>query len=252
MTIGHRIVGTGPEKVIVNHGWFGGEAFEPMLPFLDTDTFTYAFMDYRGYGRSKDIEGEYTIAEIAADVAGLVEHLGWRKFHFVGHSMGGMVACRVATDAPERVKSVVAVNPVPASGVPFDDEGWSLFSGAAQDPESRRTILDLTTGNRLGRRWLDRMVASSLENSDKAAFGAYLTAWATTDFAEESKAITAPIKVLAGEHDPALTAEVMKNTYLAWYDNAELEVLANSGHYPMQEVPVYLTATVETFMKKFA
>jgi pimeloyl-ACP methyl ester carboxylesterase len=56
--------------------------------------------------------------------------------------------------------------------------------------------------------------------------------------------------VLAGEHDPALNADVMEQTYLTWYDNAELEVLRNAGHYPMQESPVYLATTIDKFMTK--
>jgi pimeloyl-ACP methyl ester carboxylesterase len=250
MVIGHTIVGNGSEGVIVMHGWFGGEAFEPMLPFLDTDTFTYAFMDYRGYGKSKSAKGEYTMSEIAGDVAGLAEHLNWSKFHLVGHSMGGMALCRVATDAGERIKSAVAINPVPASGVPFDDESWQLFSGAPDNDGNRRGILDFTTGNRLSGKWLDMMVKNSVDNSDKEAFRAYLTAWAKTDFAEASKVIKTPMKVLVGEHDPALGAEAMKDTYMAWYENAELETLKNSGHYPMQETPVYLATAIDNFMKK--
>jgi pimeloyl-ACP methyl ester carboxylesterase len=49
-----------------------------------------------------------------------------------------------------------------------------------------------------------------------------------------------PVKVIVGEHDPALSAVVMEQTYLALYPNAELEVLANAGHYPMFETPVSL------------
>ena len=94
------------------------------------------------------------------------------------------------------------------------------------------------------------MVKSSVEDSDREAFRAYLTAWAKTDFAEESKVIKTPMKVLVGEHDPALNAEVMKNTYLAWYENAELETLLNAGHYPMQETPVYLATVIDDFMRR--
>ena len=58
------------------------------------------------------------------------------------------------------------------------------------------------------------------------------------------------MKVIVGEHDPAITADVMKDTYLAWYENAELETLRNAGHYPMQEAPVYLAAVIDKFMTR--
>jgi pimeloyl-ACP methyl ester carboxylesterase len=48
-------------------------------------------------------------------------------------------------------------------------------------------------------------------------------------------------------HDPALSAQVMEQTYLA-LPNAELEVLANAGHYPMFETPVALATAMEEFL----
>ncbi len=50
------------------------------------------------------------------------------------------------------------------------------------------------------------------------------------------------------EHDPALSAQVMEQTYLALLPNAELEVLANAGHYPMFETPVALATALEEFL----
>ena len=44
-------------------------------------------------------------------------------------------------------------------------------------------------------------------------------------------------------------AEAMRGTWLAHYPNAELTVLANSGHYPMYEVPVAFAAALEAFLR---
>ncbi len=87
--------------------------------------------------------------------------------------MSGKAIQQVLVAAPGRVQKLVAVTPVPASGVPFDEQGRALFSGAA---------------------------------------------------------------------------DTMRATWMQWYPNATMEVLANSGHYPMDEVPIALATTIERFL----
>ncbi|GAB4057348.1 alpha/beta fold hydrolase [Catellatospora paridis] len=246
----HDVHGSGPHRVIVLHGWFGDRrAFAKVVPYLDGGAFTYVFADYRGYGQARDLSGEHTIAEIAGDVLALADKLGWDDFSMVGHSMGGSVIQRVMLDAPGRVRRLVGVNPVPASGVPFDEQGWALFTGAADEAGNRRAIIDFTTGGRLPATWLDEMTAYSVGNSNVEAFRAYLHAWAHTDFHTEVVGNTTPVLVVAGGQDPALSADVMRATWLQWYPNAELTVLADAGHYPMEETPLALVSVVEKFLR---
>lgn len=251
MTIGHTLHGQGSQGVLVFHGWFGDhKVYEPMFPHLDTDSFTYAFVDQRGYGKSINQTGDYTIEEISNDGLELANELGWGQFHVIGHSMGGKVVQRIAMDAGDRVKSAIACNPVPASGVPMSDEEWPLFGGAPDNDENRFQIVDFTTGGRLPRKWVQSIVTASRETTTLEAFRGYLEAWVKGNFVEQAMGLATPMKVIVGEHDAALTAEVMKMTFMEWYPNASLEVLAGAGHYPMQEVPVYLAATMDAFLRE--
>jgi pimeloyl-ACP methyl ester carboxylesterase len=244
-------IGTGDRHVIAVHGWFGSARGWGLVPdFVDGDTFTYAFMNLRGYGERKDVPGEYTTEEAATDAVALADELGWERFSLVGHSMGGKLIQHVLLDAPDRVTHLVAVNPVPASGVPFDEQSWALFSGAAENPRNRATIIDFTTGNRLTKTFIDSVVQHSLENSTVQAFGAYLSSWGKVDFSDQVTGNPARVKVIVGEHDPALGAEAMRQTWLQYYPNAELTVLPNAGHYPMFETPVALVTTVEEFLRQ--
>lgn len=253
MVIGHTVHGNGPEGVIVCHGWFGdGSDFAPLHPILDGDSFTYAFVDYRGYGRSRHLTGKYTVAEIAADVIGLADSRKWKRFHIVGHSMGGKVVQRVALDAPKRVKCGVAVTPVPACGARFDDATWALFSGAPESDEKRFGIVSHSVSGRLSPRWVQSIVGLSRATSTVEAFRGYLQSWAREDFSAEAKGLKTPIKAMAGEFDPALTPALMRDTFLAWYPNAELEVVGNCGHYPMYETPVVFATSMEAYLKRHA
>lgn len=246
-----QIIGSGPNKLICLNGWFGhARGWGPLLHSLDTRHFSYAFMDYRGYGARRGSGGPYTIARIAQDVLALADHLGWAQFGLIGHSMGGSAIQHVLADAPQRVRALVGITPVPASGVPFEDSGWDFFSSAAADVAVRRAIIDMTTGQRLTGVWLDAMARASVAHSDVEAFGAYLEAWAHTRFVERIQGQTLPVLVVAGEHDPALGPATCRDTWLRHYPNARLEVLANAGHYPMDETPVMLATVIEKFLRE--
>jgi pimeloyl-ACP methyl ester carboxylesterase len=242
-------VGQGPHRVLALHGWFGSaHGWGPLVDCLDRDAFTYVFMDYRGYGGSKGLRGRYTMDEIATDALALVDRLKWNTFSMIGHSMGGMAIQRVLVDAPARVRKLVAITPVPASGVPFDEHTWAFFSTAPKSAEARKAIINNTTGQRLSDYWLTRLVRHSLENSTEEASAAYLLAWARTDFSDLVKGNPVPIKIIVGENDPALNADFMRATYMRWYPNAKLETILNAGHYPMEETPAALATSIESFL----
>lgn len=70
-------------------------------------TRTVHAVDLRGHGASGR-PGAYSIALMAADVGALLDDLGGgRPVDLVGHSLGGLVACRVAADRPDLVRRLV-------------------------------------------------------------------------------------------------------------------------------------------------
>lgn len=72
--------------------------------------------DLRGHGASP-WPGEYGIELFAEDVAGVLEQFGG-EVDLIGHSLGGLVACRVAADYPELVRRLVLED----IGVPYPRE----------------------------------------------------------------------------------------------------------------------------------
>lgn len=251
MTINAFILGNGPQKILVYPGWMGDHSvFEPTYHCWDLQTYTLAMVDFRGYGKSKDAKGEYTIEEMAKDGIDLADSLGWDRFQVIGHSMGGMVAQKTATLAPERVTAVAAITPVPASGYPMDADNTALFQGAIESDENRKTILNFTTGMRLSEGWLNNMTKASKETTTPEAYSGYLNAWANTDFSSEVKGLKMPFMVAVGEHDLAINLDMVKSTYGAWLENCEFATLPNAGHYPMQESPAYMVKLVEDFFHK--
>src|SRR5438045_8789572 len=125
-------IGSGDRHVLAVHGWFGSAQGWGSLPdFLDRSTYTYAFMDLRGYGGRQEVAGEFTMEEAAADAIALAGELGWDRFSVVGHSMGAKVAHQMLLQAPARIDKLIGPDRVPAGAVARDAQGWETSSGAA-------------------------------------------------------------------------------------------------------------------------
>ena len=169
MTGAYVKVGSGDHRVLAMHGWFGSALGWGHLPeYLNTVDFSYVFTDLRGYGSRMGEPGRYTMAEAAADAIELADDLGWDRFSLLGHSMSGVAIQHVLLQAPDRVRRLVGVAPVPASGLPLGEAEWALFAGAAASPDKRAAIVNFATGSRLPPAFVSAIVRHSLDNSDQA------------------------------------------------------------------------------------
>ncbi len=246
----YELIGSGNEKVILLHGWWSDKScYDGLRPFMDLKHFSYLLMDYRGYGGSKDLGGSFSINEIANDAVAAANEAGWDNFHVMGHSMGGMAAQMINIIAPDRVKSVVAVTPVPACGSPLDDGGKELFHNAAHQDANRIGILKFLTSEQYSDCWYDYILRCSRETTTENAFHNYMLAWTETDFAERMPGLDTPCLAIIGKQDQAITEDAMKATLMKWYNNCQIEVIGSSGHFPMHETPVHLVTISEGFMK---
>lgn len=67
--------------------------------------------DLRGHGESSKPDHDYSSAAIIADLEALMNHLGWRQAHILGHSWGGKLATIWANQNPRRFSSLILVDP---------------------------------------------------------------------------------------------------------------------------------------------
>jgi pimeloyl-ACP methyl ester carboxylesterase len=105
--LAHRIEGEGPPVVLLNGGMMTFGSWKPVAERLVARYRVLGF-DFRGPLLSPG-RPPATFAGHAADVAALLDRIGWSSAHLVGTSFGALVATAFAAEWPTRVRSLILI-----------------------------------------------------------------------------------------------------------------------------------------------
>lgn len=249
--LGYHRVGTGALPVVVMNDWLGDTStWDAARDYLDVERFSWVFADLRGYGRSCELRGQYTVKEAASDVLELADHLGFVRFAIVGHSMSTLVAYQLAQHHPERLLRTVVLTPAPPAGFNVDAATLAAMeAGAAADDATRARILQRMWGDRLSEGWLRFKLGRWRASSDSNAVVRYIRMYARDGLPEPTAALHGPVLAVTGEQD----SEVMRSSAVQQLlsplcKQLTVTPLSQCGHYLMQEAPPLLVALVERFL----
>jgi len=97
----------GPPLVLI-HGWVYDSlaTWHRIVPELAAGN-RVVCIDLRNHGRSDHIRGRFSIADLADEVAGVMDAIGITSAPVVGYSMGGMTAQELARRHPGKVERLV-------------------------------------------------------------------------------------------------------------------------------------------------
>jgi pimeloyl-ACP methyl ester carboxylesterase len=249
--IGHELVGSGPTRVVIMNDWLcDTSTWDSARTFLDGARFTFAFADLRGYGRSRGRVGAFTIEEAASDVLSLADVLGWARFAVVGHSMSALVALHLAQHHADRIQRTVAMTPPPPTGFGADEAMISASRALAlADDATRTTVFEQRFGARLSPAWTSYKASRWRMSADPTAAAGYVTMFARDGLPDPTAPITVPVLAITGEQDaPPMRREAVTRSLGPLCDQLVVTPLADSGHYPMQEMPPLTVALVERFL----
>ena len=105
------------DPIIFQHGYTAShDGWSGVVERMSTQ-YRCVAMDCRGAGDSAHPEDGYTIEQLAADVVGMADYLGFDRFHYAGQSMGGLIGFELGLSYPDRLLSLSLSAPAPADGI---------------------------------------------------------------------------------------------------------------------------------------
>lgn len=247
-----RAFGSGPPLLLLNGFAATGADWDPVFLAALGRTHTVLSPDHRGMGGSAAGAEPLTVAAMAADALGLLDHLGIERAVVVGWSMGGFVAQAVAAAAPDRVEALVLLatdlGPVAVRG---DALVWAELtdrSGSPREQASRllRRLFPPELAAQVDRDF-GEIVATARAAMDPAALAAQEAA--VERWHAEGAPVPLGVRVLAvaGEEDevvPAANVALLADRPLAWSAR-----FPGVGHALMAQVPEELADLVGRFLR---
>jgi pimeloyl-ACP methyl ester carboxylesterase len=107
-TIHYTIGGNGPPLLLIHGFAFAGQLWNQFVDAFG-EHYTLIIPDLPGHGRSSDVEGPWSYAQVARDMFRVLDHLGHQRAAGIGYSAGGNTLIHMATQQPERLSSMVLV-----------------------------------------------------------------------------------------------------------------------------------------------
>jgi pimeloyl-ACP methyl ester carboxylesterase len=152
-------------------------------------------LDLRGHGRSEKPHdaSAYTVASMAADVVGLMDHLGIGRADVMGYSLGARLAATVAAANPGRVTNLVLGGVGARLLAPREVEPGAMTMAQAMRAPDASAISDATL--RGFRQFADN------QGEDRLALAACSEGLAASIGGVDFSAVRAPTLVVAGDRD---------------------------------------------------
>jgi non-heme chloroperoxidase len=225
-------------------------SFEPVLASLPHGVRGYA-VTQRGHAGAPR-PGSYRLADYVADVVAFMDGVGLESAVVAGHSLGSVVAARLAIDHPERVDGLVLMGAA-ATFTACGLDGVSDELAALSDPVDAQYIREFqlsTLASPIPEDFLETVCAESAKVSAEV----WSAAWdetVMTDFSADLGRIAAPTLLAWGDRD-SFSPREQQEALLDAIPGARLRVYDGRGHAFHWESPAVFAADLGAFVESLA
>lgn len=232
----YELHGEGPPLVLVMGIGYDSSLWTlAQVPVLSTQ-FQVILVDNRDAGRSSKARQSYKIADMADDLAGLLDALGIQRSHLLGLSMGGMIALEFALRHGDRLDRLVLAGtgaaPARSAADPIQIWSWVKANDATGEVFGGQQFVSLFSTaflrNHEAVRDTADLLASNPYPMSPEAYGRQANAYRQFDALDRLAAITAPTLVVVGEQD-LLTPPWIAREVAEAIPGARFEVIRGDG-----------------------
>ncbi|AXF57158.1 alpha/beta fold hydrolase [Salicibibacter kimchii] len=256
--------GTGP-AVLLLHGfpdsWY---VWRHQIPTLADAGFRVIAPDQRGFGASDKPEepGDYLMPTLVNDVMGIIDALGEKRVHVIGHDWGAMVGWMLAGIYPKRVERFVALSlGHPTKFTEFSveqlEKSWYIFLFQFKDAAEKM----LTKNDwALFRKWTRHHEETEKQKNELSRPGALRAGlnWYRANLAPETLPamplqvpdITVPTMGVWSDGDALLTEGQMKQSYEHITGPWRYDKVDHASHWLQLDQPETINQILIDYLKK--
>jgi pimeloyl-ACP methyl ester carboxylesterase len=246
----YATVGTGPTVFLIHGVGARRQSWDAVTERLAPHFHCISY-DLRGHGESEGADQPFGLDEFVADLEALRVRLDIDRAHFVGHSLGGMIAPAYARAHPQRVLSLALISTVAFRG----SEVQTNLAAFVRKMEAGGIAAVIDT---LMDRWFteefrhDNPEVVSARRQlvlklDPRVYRETYRVYATTDTGPWLHALDMPALVMTGECDPgcgpALNAKMAEAL-----PRAQLKILPGLRHSILVEAPEQTAVALLEFL----
>lgn len=267
--LGYRVLGDGPPLVCLPGGPGRSVEYFGDLGGLDA-TRQLLLLDPRGVGASADPADPATfrVDRLVRDVDALRAHLGLERMDLLAHSAGAILGTLYAAAHPQRISHLILVTPgLGAIDVNITEEqqraGFERSANEPWYPVAAAALARIFAGDlsmqafRESRpfyygRWDEAAQAHATAGTAERHMAARAGYFAGLDLDPAAtraalKELAAPVLLYAGELDPMVTPDVVREA-APFFNDATVIAQPGASHFPWVDGPAAFAAALDSFL----
>ena len=245
--------------IVFAHGLlWSSQMYDKQVAYFQKDYRCIAF-DFRGQGQSQITKSGYDMETLTEDTLGLIDALGIDKYHFVGLSMGGFVAQRIALKRPELLLSLTlletSADPEDPKNIPEYRKLVKAIRWLGMKRVSKKVMPIMFGSTFLAdklrksdrKQWLTMLQSNRKGGVVKATMGVI----DRTGTYEQLGDITTPTLIVVGDEDAATPYEKSERMHFA-IAGSKLAIIKGAGHTSTVEEPDQVNQVLSQFLTSCA